>query len=164
VVSSLFDAGYVDTSVAERRQQYRGLWTARCVIFCSSAQRTCRIGPISWVLKAILIFSGDGNLRGSGAPAFGAWTIFFWSDSQALALGSWVIASRTHNLQLNHYHQNMIEFFDGNHLELAGRIRARPQFARRDHFPEFNVETNTNTSRPNRECWANVLPIGAWLA
>ena len=40
----------------------------------------------------------------------------------------------------------MIEFFDiGNHLELADRIRARPQFERREHLPAFNFETNKAT-------------------
>jgi hypothetical protein len=64
--------------------------------------------------------------------------------SQALELGCRVIASRTHTfIQLSRYHHNMIEFFDiGNHLELAGRLRARPQFERPDEFPAFNVETN----------------------
>jgi hypothetical protein len=64
--------------------------------------------------------------------------------SQALELGCRVIASRTHTfIQLSRYHHNLIEFFDiGNHLELAGRVRARPQFERRDHLPAFNVETN----------------------
>src|SRR6202035_5784809 len=73
--------------------------------------------------------------------------------SQALELGCRVIASRTHtfiqlsryhhNIQLSRYHHNIIEFFDiGNHLELAGRVRARPQFERGDHLPAFNVETN----------------------
>jgi len=64
--------------------------------------------------------------------------------SQALELGCRVIASRTHTfIQLSRYHHNTIEFFDiGNHLELAGRIRARPQFERREHLPAFNVETN----------------------
>ena len=57
--------------------------------------------------------------------------------SQALELGCRVIASRTHTFfQFGRYHQNMIEFFDiGNHLELAGRILARPQFERRDASP-----------------------------
>src|SRR4051794_29632235 len=64
--------------------------------------------------------------------------------SQALELGCRVIASRTHTfIQLSRYHHNLIEFFDiGNHLELPGRVRARPQFERRDHLPAFNVETN----------------------
>jgi hypothetical protein len=37
----------------------------------------------------------------------------------------------------------MVEFFDiGNHLELAGRILARPQFEPGERLPAFNVETN----------------------
>ena len=40
----------------------------------------------------------------------------------------------------------MIEFFDiGNHLELAGRILARPQFDARERLLAFNVETNKAT-------------------
>jgi glycosyltransferase involved in cell wall biosynthesis len=63
--------------------------------------------------------------------------------SQALELGRRVIASRTHTfLQFAMYHPDRIEFFDiGNHLELAGRILARPQHARRAPLV-YNVETN----------------------
>jgi hypothetical protein len=40
----------------------------------------------------------------------------------------------------------MVEFFDiGNHLELAGRILARPQFELRNRRLAFNVETNKAT-------------------
>lgn len=48
--------------------------------------------------------------------------------SQALELGCRVLASRTKAfLQLAQYHPGEIEFFDiGNHLELAGRLRADP--------------------------------------
>ena len=46
-------------------------------------------------------------------------------------------------LHFARYHQNMVEFFDiGNHLELAGRILARPQFEPGERLPAFNVETN----------------------
>jgi len=67
--------------------------------------------------------------------------------SQALELGCRVIASRTHTfLQFAEYHSDMIEFFDiGNHLELAGRILARPQFDASRRLPAFNVETNKVT-------------------
>lgn len=63
--------------------------------------------------------------------------------SQALELGCRVIASRTRTfLGFAEYHPNVIEFFDiGNHLELAERVLARPQFAARP-FPDFNAETN----------------------
>jgi hypothetical protein len=64
--------------------------------------------------------------------------------SQALELGSRIIASRTRTfLEFAEYHRDAIEFFDiGNHLELAERIGARPQFAGSRQFPEFNAETN----------------------
>ena len=53
-------------------------------------------------------------------------------------------ASRTRTfLDFAEYHRNAIEFFDiGNHLELAERVLARPQFAAPRPFPEFNAETN----------------------
>jgi glycosyltransferase involved in cell wall biosynthesis len=64
--------------------------------------------------------------------------------SQALELGCRIIASRTHTfLEFAEYHKNAIEFFDiGNHLELAERLVARPQFGPRRDLPEFNVATN----------------------
>jgi glycosyltransferase involved in cell wall biosynthesis len=67
--------------------------------------------------------------------------------SQAIELGCRVIASRTHNfLGFAEYHKQAIEFFDiGNHIELAERILARPQFAAPRPFPEFNVDTNMAT-------------------
>ncbi|MGE5270714.1 MAG: hypothetical protein ACM3JG_13690 [Thiohalocapsa sp.] len=67
--------------------------------------------------------------------------------SQALELGCRIIASRTHAfLEFAQYHKNAVEFFDiGNHLELAERLQARRQFARRQGLPEFNVETNKAT-------------------
>ncbi len=67
--------------------------------------------------------------------------------SQALELGCRIIASRTHTfLEFAEYHKNAIEFFDiGNHLELAERLAARPQFSPRRGFPEFNIETNKAT-------------------
>jgi len=67
--------------------------------------------------------------------------------SQSLELGCRVIASRTHTfLQFAKYHPDTIEFFDiGNHVELAGRILARPQFDPRKRLLAFNVETNKAT-------------------
>ena len=64
--------------------------------------------------------------------------------SHAVELGCRVIASRTHNfLEFAAYHPNTIEFFDiGNHLELAERIAARPQYPARAEPPRYNVETN----------------------
>jgi hypothetical protein len=67
--------------------------------------------------------------------------------SQSLELGCRVIASRTHTfLQFAKYHPNMVEFFDiGNHLELAGRVLAPPQFEPHNRLLAFNVETNKAT-------------------
>ena len=67
--------------------------------------------------------------------------------SQALELGCRTLASRTQTfLQLSRYHRDTIEFFDiGNHLELATRIVARPQFDPRERLLAYNVETNKAT-------------------
>ncbi|HML09433.1 MAG TPA: hypothetical protein VK432_01140 [Stellaceae bacterium] len=64
--------------------------------------------------------------------------------SLAVELGCRVIASRTQTfLEFARYHPNAIEFFDiGNHLELAERIAARPQYAQRRERPRYTVETN----------------------
>jgi glycosyltransferase involved in cell wall biosynthesis len=64
--------------------------------------------------------------------------------SQAIELGCRVIASRTRTfLQFARYHPQRIEFFDiGNHLELAERIVAAPQYPTPHEPPRFNVETN----------------------
>jgi glycosyltransferase involved in cell wall biosynthesis len=64
--------------------------------------------------------------------------------SQAVELGKRIIATRTHTfIEFAEYHPDAIEFFEiGNHLELANRIVARPQFAGRRNRPRYNVETN----------------------
>ncbi len=64
--------------------------------------------------------------------------------SQALELGRRIIASRTHTfLEFAAYHPSTVEFFDiGNHLELAERILARPQYAARREAVHYTVETN----------------------
>jgi glycosyltransferase involved in cell wall biosynthesis len=69
--------------------------------------------------------------------------------SQALELGCRIIASRTHAfLEFAEYHSTAIEFFDiGNHVELAGRLTARRQFASRPGLPEFNTATNREIYR-----------------
>jgi hypothetical protein len=63
--------------------------------------------------------------------------------SQSLELGCRTIASRNQTfLQLSRYHKDRIEFFEiGNHLELAERIIAPPQYAA-DRRLAFNTETN----------------------
>jgi glycosyltransferase involved in cell wall biosynthesis len=64
--------------------------------------------------------------------------------SQAIELGCRVIASRTHTfLEFARYHPETVEFFDiGNHLELAGRIAARRQYAAQRDRLRYTVETN----------------------
>jgi glycosyltransferase involved in cell wall biosynthesis len=65
--------------------------------------------------------------------------------SQALELGRRIIASRTHTfLEFAAYHPGTVEFFDiGNHLELAARILARPQYeAASREARRYSVETN----------------------
>jgi glycosyltransferase involved in cell wall biosynthesis len=64
--------------------------------------------------------------------------------SQARELGCCIIASRSHTfLDFAAYHPNTIEFFDiGNHLELAERIAARPQYSAIANQSRYNTETN----------------------
>jgi glycosyltransferase involved in cell wall biosynthesis len=64
--------------------------------------------------------------------------------SQALELGRRIIASRTRTfLEFAAYHPRKVEFFDiGNHLELANRILARPQYGATREHPHYSVETN----------------------
>jgi hypothetical protein len=64
--------------------------------------------------------------------------------SQALELDRRIIASRTRTfLEFAAYHPRTVEFFDiGNHLELADRILARPQYGAVRERPRYSVETN----------------------
>jgi len=64
--------------------------------------------------------------------------------SLALELGRRIIASRNHTfLEFAACHPDAVEFFDiGNHLELANRILARPQFAARRERSRYTVESN----------------------
>ncbi|MBV9377257.1 MAG: hypothetical protein JO320_19770 [Alphaproteobacteria bacterium] len=153
VVSSLFDAGYVDTSVAERiRPNVEGAAPVVSVAVDSS-MRDLLIEHPKDLSDRIHFMGAQSDADFLSGMAICDTVVFPYLEvgqsssgpiSQALELGCRVIASRTHTfLQLSRYHHNMIEFFDiGNHLELAGRIRARPQFERREHLPAFNVETN----------------------
>ncbi len=65
--------------------------------------------------------------------------------SQALELGCRIIASRSRTfLEFARYHPNRVEFFDiGNHLELAQRLQAPPQFDTRAYLPAYTVDTGT---------------------
>jgi glycosyltransferase involved in cell wall biosynthesis len=153
VVSSLFEAGYVDTSVAERILS-GGQGTAPAVsVAVDSSMRDLLIEHPKDLSDRIHFMGAQSDSDFLGGMAICDAVVFPYLEvgqsssgpiSQALELGCRVIASRTHTfIQLSRYHHNLIEFFDiGNHLELAGRIRARPQFERRDHLPAYNVETN----------------------
>ncbi|MGC2200170.1 MAG: hypothetical protein WA633_08515 [Stellaceae bacterium] len=153
VVSSLFDAGYVDTSVAERIKANLGASAPAVSVAVDASMRDLLIEHPK-DLSARIHFMGaqrdPGFLLGMAicdAVVFPYVEVGQSSSgpiSQALELGCRVIASRTLTfLQLGRYHRNVIEFFDiGNHLELAGLIRARPHCDRRGHSPAFNVETN----------------------
>jgi len=153
VVSSLFDAGYVDTSVAERILS-SGEGTAPAVsVAVDSSMRDLLIEHPKDLSDRIHFMGTQSDADFLVGMAICDAVVFPYLEvgqsssgpiSQALELGCRVIASRTHTfIQLSRYHHNLIEFFDiGNHLELAGRVRARPQFERRDHLPAFNVETN----------------------
>ena len=153
VVSSLFDAGYVDTSVAERIRSNAAGTAPMISVAVDSSMRDLLIEHPKDLSHRIHFMGSQSDADFLAGMVVCDAVVFPYLEvgqsssgpiSQALELGSRVIASRTHTfIQLSRYHHQMIEFFDiGNHLELAGRIRARPQFERREHYPAFNVETN----------------------
>ena len=151
VVSSLFDAGYVDTSVAERVRESSGVPAVSFAV--DGSTRDLLIEHPKDLSDRIHFLGAQTDTDFLWGMAICDSVVFPYLEvgqsssgpiSQALELGCRVIASRTHTfLQFGRYHRDMIEFFDiGNHLELAGRILARPQFAPGERLPVFNVETN----------------------
>ena len=153
VVSSLFDAGYVDTSVAERIREGSGTTAPAVSVAVDGSMRDLLIEHPKDLSERIHFLGAQSDADFLSGMAVCDAVVFPYLEvgqsssgpiSQALELGCRVIASRTHTfLQFGRYHQNMIEFFDiGNHLELAGRILARAQFNPRECLPAFNVETN----------------------
>jgi glycosyltransferase involved in cell wall biosynthesis len=152
VVSTLFDAGYVDTSVAERM---RANSTAAPVVSVAvdGSMRDLLIEHPKDLSDRIHFLGAQSDQDFLSAMAICDAVVFPYLEvgqsssgpiSQAIELGCRVIASRTHTfLQLRRYHPNTIEFFDiGNHLELAGRLLARPQYDPSKRRMAFNVETN----------------------
>jgi glycosyltransferase involved in cell wall biosynthesis len=152
VVSTLFDAGYVDTSVAERM---RANSTAAPVVSVAvdGSMRDLLIEHPKDLSDRIHFLGAQSDRDFLSAMAICDAVVFPYLEvgqsssgpiSQAIELGCRVIASRTHTfLQLRRYHPNTIEFFDiGNHLELAGRLLARPQYDPAQRGVTFNVETN----------------------
>jgi glycosyltransferase involved in cell wall biosynthesis len=155
VVSSLFDAGYIDTSVAERMRATPASAPAVSVAF-DGTMRDLLIDHPKDLSERIHFIGATSDTEFLQGMAICDTVIFPYLEvgqsssgpiSQSLELGCRVIASRTHTfLQFGRYHQNMIEYFDiGNHIELAGRILARPQFEAGERVPSFNVETNKAT-------------------
>ena len=152
VVSALFDAGYVDTSVAERM---RANSTAAPVVSVAvdGSMRDLLIEHPKDLSDRIHFLGAQSDHDFLSAMAICDAVVFPYLEvgqsssgpiSQAIELGCRVIASRTHTfLQLRRYHPSTIEFFDiGNHLELAGRLLARPQYEPSERRTAFNVETN----------------------
>jgi glycosyltransferase involved in cell wall biosynthesis len=156
VVSSLFDAGYIDTSVAERTRAHSGTTAPMVSVAVDGSMRDLLIEHPKDLSGRIHFLGAQTDTDFLAGMAICDAVVFPYLEvgqsssgpiSQALELGCRVIASRTHTfLQFARYHPNTIEFFDiGNHLELAGRLLARPQFEPRDRLLAFNVETNTAT-------------------
>jgi len=153
VVSSLFDAGYIDTNIAERMRVEPGRGAPTVSVAVNGSMRDLLIGhpkDLSRRMHFLGATTDDDFLSGMAIcesvvfPYLEVGQSSSGPISQALELGCRVVASRTHTfLQLDRYHRNMIEFFDiGNHLELAARLLARPQFNTRERRLAFNVETN----------------------
>ena len=179
VVSSFFDAGYIDTSVVERTRTSAG---APGVSFAVDGSMRDLLVEHPKDLSGRIHFLGAQSDAGflSGMAICDA-VVFPYLEvgqsssgpiSQSLELGCRVIASRTHTfLQFAKYHPDTIEFFDiGNHVELAGRILARPQFDPRNRLLAFNVETNKTTylaangERDGTEAMAEMARVKARVA
>jgi glycosyltransferase involved in cell wall biosynthesis len=153
VVSGLFDAGYVDTNVAERIRTAPTPGTPTISVAVDGSMRDLLIQhpkDLSQRIHFLGATSDDDFLAGMAIcdtvvfPYLEVGQSSSGPISQALELGCRVIASRTYTfLQFGKYHQEMIEYFDiGNHLELAARITARPQYDIRTRRLAFNIDTN----------------------
>jgi glycosyltransferase involved in cell wall biosynthesis len=156
VVASLFDAGYVDTSIAERGRVVYGAGAPAVSLAVDGSMRDLLVEHPKDLSQRIHFLGATGDGDFLSGMAICDTVVFPYLEvgqsssgpiSQALELGCRVIASRTHTfLQLDRYHREAIEFFDiGNHLELAARIRARPQFDANQRLLSFNIETNKAT-------------------
>jgi glycosyltransferase involved in cell wall biosynthesis len=152
-VAALFDAGYVDTNIAERIRAAPAPGTPTVSVAVDGSMRDLLIQhpkDLSHRIHFLGATSDDEFLTGMAIcdtvvfPYLEVGQSSSGPISQALELGCRVIASRTHTfLQFGKYHPAMIEYFDiGNHLELAARILARPQYDIATRRLAFNVETN----------------------
>jgi glycosyltransferase involved in cell wall biosynthesis len=155
-ITSLFDGAYMDTTLYDRLSG-TGAGNAPPLVVAADQGLRELLGAHPRDLSARIQFMGA-----LGEPDFLSGmticdtVVFPYLEvgqsssgpiSQALELGCRIIASRTHTfLGFAEYHKNAVEFFDiGNHIELAERVSARPQFSARRGLPEFNVETNKAT-------------------
>jgi glycosyltransferase involved in cell wall biosynthesis len=156
VVSSLFDAGYIDTSVVERTRTSSGASAPAISVAVDGSMRDLLVEHPKDLSTRIHFLGSQSDADFLSGMAVCDTVVFPYLEvgqsssgpiSQSLELGCRVIASRTHTfLQFARYHPDTIEFFDiGNHLELAGLILARPQFDTRERVLTFNVETNKAT-------------------
>jgi glycosyltransferase involved in cell wall biosynthesis len=179
VVSSFFDAGYIDTSVVERTRTSAG---APGVSFAvDGSMRDLLVEHPKDLSGRIHFLGAQSDADFVSGMAICDAVVFPYLEvgqsssgpiSQSLELGCRVIASRTHTfLQFAKYHPDTIEFFDiGNHVELAGRILARPQYDPRKRLLAFNVETNkatylaANGERGGTEAMAELARIKARVA
>lgn len=153
VVSSLFDAGYVDTNIAERMRAGPARSTPSVSVAVDGSMRDLLVDHPKDLSQRIHFLGATTDAEFLSGMAVCDTVVFPYLEvgqsssgpiSQAVELGCRVLASRTHTfLQFGKYHQNMIEYFDiGNHLELAARILSRPQYDPRNRLLTYNVETN----------------------
>ena len=156
VVSSMFDAGFIDTSVVERTRTAAGTSAPFVSVNVDGSMRDLLVEHPKDLSGRIHFLGAQSDADFLSGMAICDAVVFPYLEvgqsssgpiSQSLELGCRVIASRTHTfLQFAKYHPDTIEFFDiGNHVELAGRILARPQFDPRKRLLAFNVETNKAT-------------------
>src|SRR5271169_263745 len=180
VVSSLFDAGYIDTSVVERTRTSSGASAPAISVAVDGSMRDLLVEHPKDLSSRIHFLGSQSDADFLSGMAVCDAVVFPYLEvgqsssgpiSQSLELGCRVIASRTHTfLQFGRYHQNMIEYFDiGNHLELAARILARPEFDAKARCLAFNTATNKaiylaansdrgttgNPMRPRAAKWEN---------
>lgn len=158
VVAGLFEAGYVDATVPERLIAHWREGGPALSVAIDGGMRELLIGHPKDLSNRIHFLGPTSDEDFLCGMAICDVAVFPYMEvgqsasgpiAQALELGCRVIASRTHTfLQFGRYHPNRIEYFDvGNHLELAARIQARPQFAADATPLAFTVETNRATYR-----------------
>jgi glycosyltransferase involved in cell wall biosynthesis len=151
VVTSLFEAGYVGTTLAEVGRPQLG--SPAVALALDNTMRDLLIRHPKDLSQRIHFLGATGDADFLAGMALCDAVVFPYLEvgqsssgpiSQALELGCRVIASRTHTfLQLGRYHRDLIEYFDiGNYLELAARIAARPPCDPRARRLAYTVETN----------------------